>query len=89
MSMNNIEIPRLVTECGLQNFIENMVEEIVLEDRPFRGSAQRFASIGMTDVMGKNHCNGKPWLNYLQSNRLTKKNVSLRVEILNSLNQIS
>ena len=33
--MNSVEIPRHVTECGLQNFIENMVEEIVLEDRTF------------------------------------------------------
>lgn len=32
MSMNSIEIPRHVTECGLQNYIENMVEEIILED---------------------------------------------------------
>ena len=35
MSMNSIEIPRHVTECGLQGFIENMVEEIVLEDKSF------------------------------------------------------
>ena len=35
MSMNSIEIPRHVTECGLQNYIENMVEEIILEDKAF------------------------------------------------------
>lgn len=35
MAMNNVEIPRHVTECGLQGFIENMVEKIVLEDRAF------------------------------------------------------
>lgn len=35
MSMNSIEIPRHVIECGLQNFIENMVEEIVLENKAF------------------------------------------------------
>ena len=35
MSMNSIEIPRYVTESGLQDFIENMVEEIVLEDKAF------------------------------------------------------
>ena len=35
MAMNSMEIPRHVTECGLQDFVENMVEEIVLEDRAF------------------------------------------------------
>ena len=35
MSMNSIEIPRHVTECGLQDFIENMVEEIILEEKTF------------------------------------------------------
>ena len=35
MSMNSAEIPLHVTECGLQAFVEKMVEEIVLEDKPF------------------------------------------------------
>ena len=35
MSMNSIEIPRHVIECGLQAYIENMVEEIILEDKAF------------------------------------------------------
>ena len=35
MSMNSIDIPRHVTECGLQDFIENMVEKIILEDKAF------------------------------------------------------
>ena len=35
MSMNSIEIPRHVIECGLQNYIEDMVEEIILEDKAF------------------------------------------------------
>lgn len=35
MSMNSVEIPPHVTECGLQAFVENMVEEIVLDDNPF------------------------------------------------------
>ena len=33
--MNSIEIPRHVTECGLQAFVEQMVEEIILENRLF------------------------------------------------------
>ena len=35
MSMNSIEIPCHITECGLQNYIENMVEKIILEDMTF------------------------------------------------------
>lgn len=35
MSMNSMEIPHHVTECGLQAYIENMVEEIILEDKAF------------------------------------------------------
>ena len=35
MSTNSVEIPLYVTECGLQAFIEQMVEEIVLEDKAF------------------------------------------------------
>ena len=35
MSMNSVEIPLYVKECGLQDYIEGMVEEIVLEDKVF------------------------------------------------------
>ena len=35
MAMNSMEIPRHVTECGLQAYIDNMVEEIILEDKTF------------------------------------------------------
>jgi len=35
MSTNSMEIPSYVTKSGLQDFVENMVGEIVLEDRSF------------------------------------------------------
>ena len=35
MSMNSVEIPLFVKECMLQDIIENMVEEIILEDKAF------------------------------------------------------
>ena len=35
MSMISVDIPLHVTECGLQGFIEQMVEDIVLEDKSF------------------------------------------------------
>ena len=35
MSTNSVEIPLHVKECGLQGFIEQMVEEIVLVDKTF------------------------------------------------------
>ena len=35
MSTKSTEIPGHVTECGLQNYVENIVEEIILEDKAF------------------------------------------------------